>query len=266
MRKSKLEMLSTILDSMATRQGITETSPGSVARTFAEIMVEEFYPFYEELDNLTTMAYVTSAVGTYLDLIGALLNCKRLDGEIDDDYRTRITEQIYVVQGANIIALRTKAISIDGVAEVDLIPFTHGAGSFTCYVIPTSYPITNEILDSVQEIVNETCGFGIYGEVKASTAIPIDISIQLVFHNQTTNAERQSIRQNVSAAVERYVNEIGMGEPWIVNETIQRVMDVSPKILDMQIFQLTVKENNMYVRNIYPRKEEQYFLRRISVT
>lgn len=266
MRKTKQEMLDSVLTSMMSRKGITETSPGSLARTFTEILIEEFYSFYEELDAMMLMSYVSTARGSYLDLIGELLACTRISGESDNDYRYRITNQVYVVQGANLTALRIKVLQLDGVADAQFKRFTNGAGSFTCYVIPETYPISNDLINKVQAAIDETSAYGVYGEVKTSTAIPVDISIQLIFATQTTNAERQTIRTQVASAVESYVKGLAMGEPIIINEVIQQTMDVSAKINDMTIYSLSVKDINQFVKNIYPGAEEQCYLRRISVT
>jgi uncharacterized phage protein gp47/JayE len=266
MRKTKEEMLEGILTQLTSRKGITETSPGSVARTFAEVLVDEFYGFYEELDAMMVMSYVSTARGTYLDLIGMLLDCTRNTGELDSEYRYRITNQVYVVQGGNLIALRIKILQLTGVADAQFKRFTNGAGSFTCYIIPEVFPIANDLINRVQSVVDEVASYGIYGEVKTSTAIPVDMNIQLIFANQTTNAERQTIRQQAVAKVERYVKNLGMGEAIIINEVIQQVMETSSKITDMQIYNLTVKDVNQYVKNVYPKAEEQYFLRRISMT
>lgn len=265
MRKSKQDMLETILGEMVMKQGITEISPGGVARTFAEILVEEFYQFYDELDSMLLMNFVSTAVGRYLDLIGELLDCTRNQGESDADYRYRITQQVYVVQGANLTAIRVKVLQLDGVADVQFKRFTNGAGSFTCYVIPEVYPLTSDVLRKVEAVVNEVAGYGIYGEVKASMSIPVDMNLEIFFRTETTTAERQSIRQQISSAVEGYVRELRMGDAIIINEIIQRVMDVSTKILDMQIQQVVVSDVNQYIRNIYPKADEQFTLRRISV-
>lgn len=266
MRKSQKEMLDTILQQLITRQGITEITPGSVARTFSEVITEEFYPFYEELDTGLMMSYVSTSRGSYLDLIGQLLDCKRIPEESDSDYRYRISKQVYVVQGANLTALRLEILKIKGVADISFKRFTHGAGSFTCYVIPTEYPITNDIIAKVQAKVDEVAALGIYGEVKTSLAIPVDIAMQIIFQNATTNPERQTVRQQISAGIERYINDLGMGQPIIINEVIEQAMGTNRKIVDMQIVQLVVNDVQQYIRNIYPKSEEEYYLRRISVS
>lgn len=265
MRKSKLEMLDTILQAMIDRQGITETAPGSVARTFVEILVEEFYPFYEELDAITINTYISTATGTYLDLIGELLNCARLQGESDTDYRARIVNQIFVVAGATETALRIKLLTIEGIADVEFVRFTHGAGSFTCYVTPSVYPLQKTILFEAQKMVEAVEAQGVYGEVKTATATPVDVSVSLIFNSSTTNPERQTIRQNVAASVERYINNLGMGGTLIINELIEQIMGTSPKILDLQIANIAVSNVNQYIRNLYPKTEEQYFLNKINV-
>ena len=265
MRKTKSEMLDKVLTSLVSRKGITDTSPGSVARMLSEVLIEEFYQFYEQLDAMMLMSFVSTARGMYLDLIGQLLACSRNVGETDNDYRYRITNQVYVVQGGNLTALRIKILQINGVANVEFRRFTNGAGSFTCYIIPETYPVATDLINKVQAVVDEVASYGIYGEVKISTAIPIDLSIQLIFTDQTTNQERQSIRQQVVSTIERHIKSLTMGEAIIINELVQQTMDASSKILDMQIVNLAVNDLNQYVRNIYPKSEEQYFLRRISV-
>lgn len=266
MRKTKSEMLENVLTSLVAKKAVTDTSPGSVARMFAETLIEEFYQFYEQLDAMMLMSFVSTARGTYLDLIGQLLACTRNTGETDEDYRYRVVNQVYVVQGANLTSLRIKILQVSGVADVQFKRFTNGAGSFTCYVIPESYPISNDLINKVQAEVDTTAAYGIYGEVKVSTVIPVDMDMNLIFTNQTTNAERQTVRQQVAAAIQKYVKGLQMGEAIIINEIIQQSMDISSKILDMQIVSLTVNEVNQYVKNIYPKTQEQYFLRRISVT
>ena len=128
MRKSKDEMLEAVLTRLRTEGGITETSPGSIARMFAEVMIEEFSPFYDELDLITKMGFISTSTGGYLDLIGELLNCTRDGDESDDNYRARISNQVSVEQSANLIAIRLKTLRIDGVADAQFKRFTRGTG------------------------------------------------------------------------------------------------------------------------------------------
>lgn len=258
-------MLESVLERLRAQGGITETSPGSIARMFAEVMIEEFDPLYDEIDLMVAMSFVSTARNTYLDLIGELLNCPRQNLESDDDYRARIINQVSVLQSANLIALRLKTLQIEGVADVQFKRYTHGTGSFTCYVIPQEYPITNDLLIRVEDVVNEVAGYGMGIEVKVSDHSPVDIDLRLIFRSNSTSLERQHIRNKVINNVTSYMKELNTGSPIIINEIIQRVMETSEQILDMEIKRIVVNEKEYFIKNIEPSIEEQYFLRKISV-
>jgi hypothetical protein len=265
MRKTKDEMLEDVLTRLRVQGGITETSPGSIARMFAEVMLEEFSPFYDELDLVTSMSFVSTSTGAYLDLVGELLNCVRQADESDDNFRARISNQVSVQQTANLISLRLKALQIDGVADAQFKRFTRGTGSFTCYVIPQVYPITNDLLIRVENVLDEAAAYGMNVEVKTSDYKPVDITLNLIFHSKSTSLERQHIRNKVVQNVGAYMKQLNMGSPIIINEIVQRVMETSDQILDMEFKQLVVGEKEYFVKNIEPSLEERYFLRKINV-
>lgn len=265
MKKTKDEMLEDVLIRLRVEGGITETSPGSIARMFAEVLIEEFSPFYDELDLVTSMGFVSTSQGLYLDLIGELLNCIRQTDETDDNYRARITNQVSVAQTANLIALRLKTLQIDGVADAQFKRFTRGTGSYTCYVIPQVYPINNDLLIRVENILNEASAYGMNVEVKTSEYNPVDITLNLIFHSKSTSLERQHIRNKVIQNVGAYMKQLSMGSPIIINEIVQRVMETSDQILDMEFKQLIVGEKEYFIKNIEPSLEERYFLRKINV-
>lgn len=265
MIKTKEEMLEEVLIRLRVQGGITETAPGSIARMFAEVLIEQFSPFYGELDLATSMGFVSTSKGAYLDLIGELLNCVRQSEETDDNYRARITNQVSVVQNANLISLRLKALQIDGVADVQFKRFTRGTGSFTCYVIPQVFPITNDLLIRVENVLDEAAAYGMNVEVKTSEYSPVDFTFNLIFHSKSTSLERQHIRNRVILNVTNYMKDLNMGSPIIINEVIQRVMETSEQILDMEFKQIIVGEKEYFIKNIEPSLEERYFLRKINV-
>lgn len=265
MRKSQTEMLEDVLTRLRTQGGITETKPGSIARMFAEIMIEEFSPFYDELNLASAMGFVSSSQGPYLDLMGELLNCLRDAGESDSNYRARIVNQVTIGQSANLTALRLKVLQLNGVADVQFKRYTHGTGSFTCYVIPQVYPISNTLLLQVEQVLDEVAGFGMAIEVKTSEYKPVDINLNLIFHSKTTALEREYLRNQVIVNVTAYMKSLNMGSAIIMNEIVQRVMETSEQILDMEFKQLMIDEKEYFIKNVEPSAEERYFLRKINI-
>jgi len=266
MKKSKEQILNDLDYRIRTLTDITNTNPGSVARTFLEVLTEEFYEFYTELELAVTMGFVSTATGRYLDLIGELLNCIRIDGETDENYRSRIVNQVYVVAGANLTAIRLKALSVDGVKDVIFKEYAHGAGSFSCYVITDDAQTSAATLRAVQSAINDTKAYGIYGEVKSPVLIPIELMVRLIFSSDTSSAEKTAIRQSVVNEVRSYIDNMVLGETLIVNELIQRVMDVSTKIQDLDIYGMKVNGVSRYVANTSSKWDERFILDVLDIT
>lgn len=266
MKKSKEEILYDLEYRMKTRSDVTNTDPGSVAKTFLEVLTEEFYEFYTELELSVTMGFVSTAYGRYLEMIGSLLNCKKELNETDDNYRARIINQVYVVAGANITAIRLKALSVEGVRDVIFKEYSHGAGSFSCYVMTDDLQASRSILNGVEAAINDAKAFGVYAEVKTPVLIPVELMVRLIFSNDAGTAEKTTIRQNVVREVRNYIDELSLGETLIINEVIQRIMDVSTKIKDIDIYGIKVNGASRYITNASLKWDEKFILDALDIT
>jgi uncharacterized phage protein gp47/JayE len=266
MIKTTSEVLADLQTRLSSKTDITNVDPGSVARTFLDVLSEEFYQFYSELDLSVTMGFVSTATGTYLNLIGQLLDCTRNAGETDDNYRARITNQVYVVAGANLTSIRLKALAVEGVKDLVFKQYTHGAGSFSCYVISESPQADRATLQAVQSVVDDTKAYGVYAEVLSPVLIPVELMVRLVFSSDATAAEKGTIRQNVSKALTDYANNLSMGESFILNEAIQQMMDVSPKIIDLDIYGLAVNNVQKFIGNLDCKWNERLLLDTLDIT
>lgn len=266
MKKTRQEVLDDLLRRLQSNTSITNVDPGSIARTFCEILAEEFYTFYNQLELSSTMSFVSSASGNYLDLIGQLLDCKRQAGEDDTTYRGRIVNQVYVIAGGNYTAIRLKVLSIPGVRDVMLREYTNGAGSFSVYVISEDPAASPALLRQVQDAVNQTKSYGVYGEVKTPVLIPLELMVRLVFSNDTSTNERISIRQTVTKNLQNYINSIPLGDTFVINEAIQRIMETSVKIKDMDIYSLKVNGVSKFVSNVNSKWDERFLLDVLDIT
>lgn len=265
-KKSKEEILYDLDSRMRNTTEVTNTDPGSVARTFLEVLTEEFYEFYTELELSVTMGFVSTATGRFLDLIGVLLNCERTIGESDEDYRIRITNQVYVVAGANLTAIRLKALAVDGVTDVIFKEYSHGAGSFSCYVLTNDAQTSQSTLNAVKSAIDDAKAYGIYAEVKSPVLIPVSLMVRLVFSNDAGAAEKNTIRQNVIREVRNYIDGLSIGDTIIVNEMIQRIMDVSVKVKDLDIYGMSVNGISRYVTNASCKWDEKFILDSLDIT
>lgn len=266
MIKSRDEILQDLMARLSQSTDITNTSPGSVARTFLDVLTEEFYEYYRELELSVAMGFVSTSAGTYLELIGQLLDCPRIENENDDDYRARIINQVYVVAGANLTAIRIRALSVSGVRDVRFREYAQGAGSFSCYVLAENVNQQHEVAMRVRNIINEVKAYGVYADVKSPALIPVSFMINVVFKDGTGQAERDAIRHNAVAAVGRYINTLDIGQRIVINEIIQAIMDSNSKIEDFDIYRMTVDNKDRYVMNADLKWNEKFILEDIEIT
>lgn len=248
--KSKEETLRTILREMERRIGVNATRPGDMARLFAEIISEEYFDAYEEIENIRRMASLSTSQGFYVDMIGELVDCTRNIGEDDDSYKDRISKQVYTVAGGNETAIRLRALAVPGVARVRIERFSHGPGSFTLQVFPTIGKADLYLLKTVEAAIATAADRGIYVEVVGPKLRNIRMGVQIQVASGVLLTERRMIEQDVKRAAIRYLNELQEGEMFVANELVQRVMEVDEKILDMQVTRMEVDGVSRGFRNL----------------
>lgn len=266
MKKSKEQILSDLEYRLQTLTDVTNTDAGSVARTFLEVLTEEFYEFYSELELSVTMGFVSTAAGRFLDMIGTLLDCARTVGETDENYRSRIVNQVYVVAGANLTAIRLKALSVEGVRDVIFREYSHGAGSFSCYVLTNDAQASRSVLNAVEAAINDTKAYGIYGEVRTPVLIPVELMVRLVFSTDAGSAEKTTIRQTAAKEIRNYIENMAMGEILVINELIQRIMETSTKVKDLDIYGMNINGQSRYITNVPIKWNEKLILDLLDIT
>lgn len=222
---------------------------GSVARLLLAIINKKIAGFYEALDVNMAQAFVSSAKDIFLDRIGQLLNCDRYMGESNDAYRFRITKQIQNVASANRTAVRLAALSVAGVQEIKMYPFTHGTGSYSVYVI-TEDPITPQsVLDEVQERIDEVQGYGINGKVFRPVIAGVEMKIRLIFKKGVDDLEKRlAISKSQDEAI-NYINGLNIGEPLVIDEVYKRIHHTHDEIDEIMIFSFKVNGRPKLVTN-----------------
>lgn len=229
--------------------GITNKSPGSVARLFLSIINKRLATYYEALTLNHAQAFVSKAKGNFLDLIGELVNCKRLEEERNDDevYRYRITKQIQIVASANETAIRLAALSVHGVQDVKMKRFTHGTGSYSVYVV-TEDPVTpTSILESVQNKIDEVQAYGVRGEVYRPDVLRVEMHIRLIFNKVVTVLERKLAIAQAQDALTNHINSRNVGEPLVIDHIDAMLKKIHDRIEEVIIYNYKINGRPMLV-------------------
>lgn len=224
------------------------TSPGAIAKLFMNIINKHIANLYNTLTVNHLRAFVTTADGDALEAIGLLLQCFRLQNETDDNYRYRITQQCLVLATSNETAIRLTALTVDGVKDVILKPYSMGAGSFTVIVLSDEDVTSTGILEEVHQKLLDIHGYGIRYNVVSPTLTYIDIKQRIILNDRLPDIKKQEIRYEVQLALIKYLSNLGIGEDIILDKITQTIMNVSEDIIQEMNMEFRINgEKALYV-------------------
>lgn len=233
------------------------SSPGSIAKLFLNIINANIADLYTTLTINHMRAFVTTADNDALDAIGSLLQCTRIDGENDDNYRYRITNQCLTLATSNETAVRLTALTTDGVEDIVLKPYSMGAGSFTVIVLTNRDVTPDDILERVRMRLQDVHGYGIRYNVVSPTLNYIKLTQRLTFTNNISDIDKQDIKYEVQQVVMDYLANLKIGEMFNIDVMTQIIMDVSPFIIQEQ-------NQEFYINNekaLYTNQTSKWFER-----
>jgi len=239
------------------REGITLTANNGATYlttegvTFANDDVEKFVPVIATgtgpTFNVSTGALTTHNISTLQPELNSITSFLLVDNrmpitsgelsESDDSYRFRIQNAIFRVQSSNQSAIISAAVSVPGVRNATFVPYTRGGATFTVVVESTDPIVSDGILSAVRQSVTSVTAAGNRGLVDRPVYKTIRAKVGLTFRPE---ADRPRIRQLARLAATNYINSIPLGETFILNELIQRIMDIDELILDTQIMNFSV--------------------------
>lgn len=207
------------------------TSPGSIAKLFMNIVNKHIADLYNTLTVNHLRAFVTTSDGDALDAIGKLLQCFRFENETDDNYRYRITNQCLVLATSNETAIRLTALTVDGVKDVVLKPYSMGAGTFTVIVLSNEDVTDKGILEAVRVKLLNIHGYGIRYNVVSPTLTYVTLRHRVFINEKLSAAEQQEIKYEVQLKVIEYLSNLKVGEDIILDKLTQIIMNVNENII-----------------------------------
>jgi uncharacterized phage protein gp47/JayE len=173
----------------------------------------------------------TEGVGLLVTNNGPLNTGRNL--ESDTNYRFRIANGVLSAERANETSIRLAVLSVPGVSSVTMRRFARGIGSFEV-MVQTVIPNTPEnVIEACQESIARTQGYGIDGLAVAPRLIGFTAQITVTWRNDVTGAEKEEVKSAIQENVADYINNLSIGESFILNELTERVMSTSEKILNI---------------------------------
>jgi uncharacterized phage protein gp47/JayE len=165
-----------------------------------------------------------------LNIVNEAEIIKGQDGEIDTNYRFRIAKQATAAEKANLTAVRLAVLETPGVADLVLIPYFRGIGTFDVLLKSTTPTVSSGLISAVEEAVRKVMAQGVVPSVRGPVEIGISLTGELTLKKRMTAAEETNILNAVTTNVRDYINSLDIGEDMILNEVIERVMATSSEI------------------------------------
>jgi hypothetical protein len=262
-KRTATEIIQEAMDKISANTPINNFHAGAIARAIVETMSPEYESLYDFAIDVYKNGVLRYASGEHLDLIGELFNYPRridrvfdkeknefVDVPIDDDtYRYEISQRVHTAVSSNEEALRLACLAIPGVQNIIGKEYTHGTGSFS-FILVTQYGFDEEAVKSEMEtVIAKTKAFGVRPNVILPIEVPLELKIQLVFHEATSEPERDRIRFDVKSHLHSYFGNFGIGQSFIYNDFVQETMNIDKNIIDFQVLQFYLNNNPALLTN-----------------
>lgn len=167
------------------------------------------------------------------------------DVESDSNYRFRIANQLLNLETSNPTSIRLTALAVPGVADVEIVPFHRGIGTYDLLIKSTAPNISQSLIDAVSEALIDVTAQGIVPEARGPKEIGISVVASLTYRRVLSESEQSSIIQAATDNVTAYINNLDIGEDFIAQEVLERILDASDLI--QKVGTLTQPFDNLYI-------------------
>ena len=199
--------------------------PGSMLDMMAYSYADESRAMYQEIEDAKNPHLFTNTWGTDLDSLGAWVNLSRQDGEDDNTYKYRLKEWVFSAEASNTKAISNSLLNLEYASNIDYVPYTHGCGTGTCYVIPKTYDETviTAALEEAAERIKEIVSPSLYVEYFVPTIRGVRLNCFITY----TDVDERMVQNTITDKVRDYINAIPPGEFLKVGDILRIGLNVS---------------------------------------
>lgn len=186
--------------------------------------------------------------------------------ESDNDFRLRITKQIRVNNTGTAESMRFAVLTVPGVRDVIINSASYGLGGVEVVVVPSAGGITTSLLTQVKSRLDLVRPVGVRVVLSSPTQVSFDMTIKLFTNRAISDQEKTLTIARVENDIKIYLNSLMPNEPLVYNRLIQKILDVSDKIKDVQITRYAPNGIQTTRTNYQPGYNEQIIPGNISVS
>ena len=168
--------------------------------------------------------------------------------ESDDELRFRIQNAAVASETGTVTSIQLAALSVGGVSDVIINPYTQGSGSFEILIIPIGNRVPVTVLEEVRAEVSRVTPFGITFIIREPEYVPISLDVELMAASVEPNLRGQ-LRNAAAAAISSYVSSLRPGGQLVINRIREAVLATDGRIDDLRIRALRIKGRSQILSN-----------------
>jgi hypothetical protein len=191
---------------------------GSSFNTAIDTLQFHNFTNYTDTANSTLKATNSAAIVTGKDI------------ESDTNYKFRISQQTTSSEKANLTAIRLASLSVPGVADILIDRYARGIGTFDVIIRSIAPRVSSALVRTVQTAIDEVEAIGDRGLARAPEEVGLEIRYSLLYRENLADDDKALLEVATANAVEGYVNNLAIGEDFIINEVVQRVLEIDDRI------------------------------------
>lgn len=191
---------------------------GSVIDIYNKVVADECGDMYQYIEDNKNPYLFTNTFGDDLDSLGYWVNLERLDNESDEQYKYRLKDWVLQAEASNSTAIENCLLDTTYASNIQYVPYTHGSGTATCYIIPKEYEeeTISLALQEAYNLLKDTVSPSLYIEYLVPTIRAIAFNCYI-----SVSGDEQTIKNNIAKKIQDYVNGIAPGDYLQLGEIIK---------------------------------------------
>jgi uncharacterized phage protein gp47/JayE len=152
------------------------------------------------------------------------------DEESDDNFRYRIALSLQSKNASTQSNLQLAVLAVTGVQDV---VFQNQAGTFTAYVYGISPDVGSTLLSAVQAALDQNTAYPLTGLAVAPALVGISFNTTVTFLPNVSLSDQTTALSAASTAAQNYINNLGVGNTFVINDLASAIEGASSNILDI---------------------------------
>lgn len=194
-----------------------DIAPRSIIDMIIKAVSDSMETIYQTIEDNKQPYLFTKQKGEELDDTGFFLNCPRVDGESDENYMYRLSKWTQRNASSNRQSIEDVGRTLLYSSAANYIPYTHGIGTATIYLIPLDYNedsqeiAISEAKEKFSKVISPTSI--VYYEVAKPCLIRLVVYLDVKQGYDLTN-----IKIQIKKTLEGYINGIEPGKLLLLGE------------------------------------------------